>query len=127
MPRQDFTPGSSVIDLDELYRRYPASPVMRDAARNWLRALARSKAGRRPLTGSYFWLPRLVGPCDVTWQIKEFFDEWLPSSDHAYAKARKERKFAAYLSTPGHGTETCRHLIFRRRRKQSRPGQYLYR
>lgn len=73
-----------MVDLDGLYHRYPASPVMREAARNWLRALARSKAGRQSLTGSYFWLPLLDGSRDVTWEIKEFFDEWLPSSDHVY-------------------------------------------
>lgn len=73
-----------MVDLDELYRRYPASPAMREAARNWLRALVRTKAGRKPLTGSFYWIPKTDCRREVTWEIKEFFDEWLPSSDHAY-------------------------------------------
>lgn len=72
------------VDLNQLFLRYPKSPVMREAARNWLRARARGKDLSRPLPGSYYWIPLPDQHGGVSWQIKEFFDEWLPSSDHAY-------------------------------------------
>lgn len=57
---------------------------MREAARNWLRARARSKHSSRPLTGLYFWVPLPTQHGGLSWQVKEFFEGWLPSSDHAF-------------------------------------------
>src|SRR4051794_6534463 len=72
------------VDLNQLYRRYPTSPVMREAARNWLRAMARGDVSGKPLTGSFYWIPLPNQDGGLSWEIKEFFDQWLPSSDHAY-------------------------------------------
>ena len=70
------------IQLDRLFRRYPDSSVMREAAREWLRHLTRSRAEGTPLTGSYYWVPEFDTSGHLVWEVKEFYDGWLPSSDH---------------------------------------------
>ena len=72
------------VDLDRLFRRYPELPIMRESARQWLRHLTRNKADGKPLTGSFYWVPQLDRSGQLTWEIEEFFDGWLPSSDHSY-------------------------------------------
>jgi len=57
---------------------------MREAARNWLRHLTRNRADGSPLTGSYYWVPTLDRDGRLSWEVKEFFDGWLPSSNHTY-------------------------------------------
>ena len=70
------------IQLDDLFRRYPQWPTMREAARNWLRELTRNHAEGSPLPGSFYWVPTLDGRGQLSWQIKEFFDDWASGSDH---------------------------------------------
>src|SRR5579859_4786053 len=70
------------INLDDLFERYANVPPMRRAARNYLRAATRTKVNSKPLTGSYYWTPELDDRGRLAWMVCEFFDRWLPTSDH---------------------------------------------
>ncbi len=84
MTEDDQRPHVTIVRLERLFRLYPNRPLMREAVRNWLRELARTEFVGVPLTGAYYWVPMLGQNGQVTWQINEFFDHWLPSSDHVY-------------------------------------------
>lgn len=70
-------------DLEELFRRYPGRPLMREAARAYRRCWARARSAG-PLTGSYYWVPLPGRDGCIHWTLQEFFDHWQPSSDHSY-------------------------------------------
>lgn len=71
-------------DLEEIFRRHPDCPPMREAARTYRRAWAKARVCGAPLTGSYYWVPRPRPAGEIVWSVQEFFDCWRPSSDHVY-------------------------------------------
>ncbi len=70
--------------LDSLFRRYPDWPLLREAARQWRRELGRRRACGAPLKGAFYWIPLPLDTGQVKWEVREFFDDWLPSSDHVH-------------------------------------------
>lgn len=72
------------INLDRIFDQYPDLPPMRRAAREWLRYATRNRWDGKPLTGSYYWIPDRGLDGRLAWACEEFFDAWLPSSDHSY-------------------------------------------
>lgn len=73
-----------MTDLDQIFRRYPHSPLMRTAARAYRRAWTRARWPGVPLTGSFYWVPRRARHGGIEWTLEEFFDVWRPSTDFAY-------------------------------------------
>jgi len=70
-----------MFDLRQLLHRYP-DVAERHAVLVEMRQLAR--AGGRPLTGAWYWVPFREGRRHLRWEIEEFFDCWKPNSDHVY-------------------------------------------
>lgn len=71
-------------NLDDLFRKYPDCPQMRQAARTYRRAWTRNRFGvaGQTLTGCFFWVPEPGTEGAVQWELHEFFDCWKSGSEY---------------------------------------------